>query len=446
MNIERYGTLSAADSKRSIPIRFTVTASVEWLEIDFVYAPIRARDSEWSNQISLSLFDPYRYRGTRHNNTSSRIFISTDTATPGFMVGNIPAGEWIAYLDAHRIIGADTVSYEIHVVSESRSRWYTGNLHAHTIHSDGKWDVSDLVRYALEEGHDFTALTDHNTVSGLGALGTTTAGREMSGRGRVTDPGSHSGSRQWTTEHLSIGGRPVRSASLTDTPAVIGGMERKEYYAADILGSIRTVMDETGAITHKRRYDAFGETMAAPTVEGDPELAAPVVTTSLAFGYTGKPEDPVTGLLDYGFRDYAPETGRFTTSDPIRDGVNWYAYVDNDPMNKVDRWGLREAYSATTDTADVPETNHQWPTTGTVSSEYGPRDPIPYTNADGETAYTSDFHNGIDIANSAGTPVTASAQGTVTTASTGTSSSYGNYVVVEHPNGESTTYAHLAGC
>lgn len=177
MNIERSGILSAADTKRSIPVPFTVDAEMEWITIHFSYAPFQAVDADWSNQISLSLFDPYRFRGTRHNSETSRFFLSTDTASSGFVAGAIPAGEWFAYLDVHRIIGSGTVSYTISFVSEAEPRWYRGNLHAHTTHSDGRWDIPDLVQYALDEGHDFVALTDHNTVSGLSALGTITAGR-----------------------------------------------------------------------------------------------------------------------------------------------------------------------------------------------------------------------------------------------------------------------------
>ena len=32
-----------------------------------------------------------------------------------------------------------------------------------------------------------------------------------------------------------------------------------------------------------------------------------------------------TGLYNYGYRDYSPQTVRFTTVDPIRDGANWFA-------------------------------------------------------------------------------------------------------------------------
>jgi uncharacterized protein RhaS with RHS repeats len=45
-------------------------------------------------------------------------------------------------------------------------------------------------------------------------------------------------------------------------------------------------------------------------------------------------------MYDYGYRDYKPENARFTTVDPVRDGSNWFAYVNNDPVNWVDRWGL----------------------------------------------------------------------------------------------------------
>jgi RHS repeat-associated protein len=57
-------------------------------------------------------------------------------------------------------------------------------------------------------------------------------------------------------------------------------------------------------------------------------------------GYTGKPFDTATGLYNYGYRDYKPQAARFTTVDPIRDGRNWYAYVNSDPVNWVDLWGL----------------------------------------------------------------------------------------------------------
>lgn len=51
-------------------------------------------------------------------------------------------------------------------------------------------------------------------------------------------------------------------------------------------------------------------------------------------------------------------------------------------------------------------------------------------------------HKGVDIASPAGTPIYAGQSGTVTTATF--SSSYGNYVVIDHGNGYQTLYAHAS--
>lgn len=47
-------------------------------------------------------------------------------------------------------------------------------------------------------------------------------------------------------------------------------------------------------------------------------------------------------MYNYGYRDYVPQTARFSTVDPIRDGNNWFAYCNNEPVNYVDLWGLAE--------------------------------------------------------------------------------------------------------
>jgi hypothetical protein len=44
-------------------------------------------------------------------------------------------------------------------------RWLAGDLHTHTVHSDGKLTVPELAVLAARRGLDFLAVTDHNTVS-----------------------------------------------------------------------------------------------------------------------------------------------------------------------------------------------------------------------------------------------------------------------------------------
>lgn len=51
--------------------------------------------------------------------------------------------------------------------------WFKGNLHTHTLNSDGDSTPDDVVRWYREHGYNFVAITDHNyftNVDGLNAL------------------------------------------------------------------------------------------------------------------------------------------------------------------------------------------------------------------------------------------------------------------------------------
>jgi RHS repeat-associated protein len=63
----------------------------------------------------------------------------------------------------------------------------------------------------------------------------------------------------------------------------------------------------------------------------------------LPIGFAGGIVDPITGLVRFGFRDYDPETGRWTAKDPILFAggqMNLYAYVLNNPVSYADPAGL----------------------------------------------------------------------------------------------------------
>jgi len=77
-----------------------------------------------------------------------------------------------------------------------------------------------------------------------------------------------------------------------------------------------------------------------------------------------------------------------------------------------------------------------WPVRGWISSEFGERT-SPYTGEVGT------LHQGVDIANKPGTPVTATAGGVVLHAGW-TSGGYGKMVLISHGYGYSTLYGHFS--
>jgi RHS repeat-associated protein len=151
------------------------------------------------------------------------------------------------------------------------------------------------------------------------------------------------------TLHLSAGTRPLYSRPGSHTLLEIPptglrkrsssepGSREARYFVADLLGSVRTVTDARGSVTRRLHYDCFGELLGAANQERGPAQRG---GRGFRYGFAGKRRDPDTGTYDYGFRDYHPALGRFTTVDPIKDGGNWYAYAHNDPVNLVDPWGL----------------------------------------------------------------------------------------------------------
>jgi RHS repeat-associated protein len=104
------------------------------------------------------------------------------------------------------------------------------------------------------------------------------------------------------------------------------------YLAYDQVGSLRLIMDTTGAVVKQIDYDSFGSIIS----DSNPAMAVP-------FGFAGGLHDRDTGLVRFGFRDYDPVNGMFISKDPIgfRGGLNLYAYVGNNPVNYTDPFGLQ---------------------------------------------------------------------------------------------------------
>ncbi|HTY31582.1 CehA/McbA family metallohydrolase [Mycobacterium sp.] len=109
--------------------------------------------------------------------------ISGAEATPGYLAGPVEPGRWAVALGPV-VLSPWGMTWQARVSLE-RGRfapesglmvaypsppvrgagWYRGDLHLHTVHSDGQRDPGELVSAARESGLDFIVSTDHNTNS-----------------------------------------------------------------------------------------------------------------------------------------------------------------------------------------------------------------------------------------------------------------------------------------
>lgn len=192
------GVLQPSDAKRHITHTFAVAEHTTQLRIRLWHSEGNA--AGLSNMLTLTVFDPRGFRGAGHRMGERRdggrvhdVTLGASHATPGYIAGALPGGEWSVVIATHRITEAEPCAYRLDVAADCANdvaqkfepapgetivhhpgedsihgaRWYRGDLHAHTVHSDGRWDVPDLVAWARQSNLDFVTLSDHNTVSGL---------------------------------------------------------------------------------------------------------------------------------------------------------------------------------------------------------------------------------------------------------------------------------------
>ena len=115
-----------------------------------------------------------------------------------------------------------------------------------------------------------------------------------------------------------------------DRLAQINNMET-DYFLGDALGSVRQMVDESGAIIYAAAYDPYGNVLST---NGDAQTS---------YGYAN--EYTSQGLVNLRSRLYDPSTGRFLTQDSWQGdynnplSLNQWNYVEGNPVNKEDPAG-----------------------------------------------------------------------------------------------------------
>jgi RHS repeat-associated protein len=102
------------------------------------------------------------------------------------------------------------------------------------------------------------------------------------------------------------------------------------YYVQDGGASVTSLSNASGALANTYIYDSFGK------------LTASTGTVTNPFQYAGRELDQETDSYYYRARYFDQNSGRFISEDPIgnEDGMNFYAYVGNNPTNYFDPSGL----------------------------------------------------------------------------------------------------------
>ncbi len=199
-----------------------------------------------------------------------------------------------------------------------------------------------------EVGTDPEALTIDGSMSesysydGLNRLVRTVVGGEETTYTYRTDGLRHSKeSSEGSTIHLWDGSNIIADIGADDSiTTYLRGVnlimsddgEESKYYLYNGHGDVVQLADDSGDVLWYYDYDAFGVERAIE--DQDAALDAN------PFRYCAEYFDAETGSIYLRARYYNPTIGRFTSQDPIRDGLNWYSYCSGNPIAFVDPSGM----------------------------------------------------------------------------------------------------------
>jgi hypothetical protein len=143
-----------------IEVPFSVPTGTEQIKVKMEVI----QEGVASSIIDLGVKDQHRVRGWS-GGARSEFFIYQEKATPGYLPGELEAGEWAVILGAYKVAAKGcmvnlTIEYTLEEL-----RWLKGDLHTHSVHSDGTFTLREKADICEEAGLDFLGLTDHNAAS-----------------------------------------------------------------------------------------------------------------------------------------------------------------------------------------------------------------------------------------------------------------------------------------
>ncbi len=159
---------------------FTMPANAEGLTLSYSYdrhleSKIPAQNgsfiSRWeANIIDLGLIAPHGVQVGASGSDKNEIHLSETVATPGYRPYPLVPGEWQIIVGAYKVAPEGVrVTYKLSFTFKS-IRLFKGDLHTHTIASDGVFTAEELGRRAMSNGLDFLAITDHNQMVSMETL------------------------------------------------------------------------------------------------------------------------------------------------------------------------------------------------------------------------------------------------------------------------------------
>ena len=159
-----------------ITVPFEMPEKTEQLQLSYHYIhETFENQGDWSIRqrsatVDLALVDANGKLVGSSGSNKRQITLSETSATPGYRTVKLVPGTWAVIVGAYKIPpeGVD-VTYNLTFAQKTR-HWLRGDLHTHTLASDGILTATELAEHALRHGLDFLALTDHNSIQPAAAL------------------------------------------------------------------------------------------------------------------------------------------------------------------------------------------------------------------------------------------------------------------------------------